>query len=377
MKNLLIALFCLLPVSLISQGVVINHSNTKLDKVSKQTIKKCSEKLKIAYQHTSHGSQLVSGLYALSQYNEAIYKFEISSYGFQSGVFFNDYGIPDAADLGHSGDISWAEATKTLLDNSGCDRNVVMWSWCGGCSDNTNEGIDKYLNAMNELEKNYPNVVFVYMTGHLDGSGESGTLNIINERIRKFCIDNKKVLFDFADIESYSPDANTNYLKLNADDGCNYSGGNWAEEWLAANPDSPLTQIAENCSECAHSNNLNCARKGIATWQMLEWIVDNRFTTSSVEQDTTKENSIVKVYPNPADKELKVDFRLKEKNTIKLDIYDINGNHVKNLLNDGIYGEGLHEKELSFDITSLPIGTYDIRMIVGDEFKTKSFVVVR
>jgi len=36
------------------------------------------------------------------------------------------------------------------------DRNVVIWSWCGGVSDNTRKGINTYLNAMNQLEQTYP-----------------------------------------------------------------------------------------------------------------------------------------------------------------------------------------------------------------------------
>ena len=64
--------------------------------------------------------------------------------------------------------------------------NVVIWSWCGGVSDNTEEGINIYLNAMNQLEEDYPDVKFVYMTGHLDGTGEEGNLHIRNEQIRKF-----------------------------------------------------------------------------------------------------------------------------------------------------------------------------------------------
>ena len=62
-----------------------------------------------------------------------------------------------------------------------------MWSWCGGCSDNTTEGIATYLKEMTALEKEYPNVQFIYMTGHLDGSGTNGNLNKSNEQIRAYC----------------------------------------------------------------------------------------------------------------------------------------------------------------------------------------------
>ena len=44
-------------------------------------------------------------------------------------------------------------------------------------SDNTEAGIDTYLHTMSQLELEYPDVTFVNMTGHLDGTGVNGTLN--------------------------------------------------------------------------------------------------------------------------------------------------------------------------------------------------------
>ena len=70
---------------------------------------------------------------------------------------------------------------------------------------------------MNGLENDYPNVRFVYMTGHLDGSGTSGNLNQRNEQIRNYCTTNGKTLYDFNDIESYDPDGNY-YLDKDANE---------------------------------------------------------------------------------------------------------------------------------------------------------------
>jgi len=139
-----------------------------------------------------------------------------------------------------------------------------MWSWCGGVSDNTLDGINAYLNAMNQLELDYPNVKFVYMTGHLDGSGLEGNLHIRNNQIRDFCRTHNKILLDFADIESYDPDGNF-FLDKYADDNCDYIGGNWAINWCNSHPGS---QLCSYC-DCAHSQPLNCNLKGRAFWWML------------------------------------------------------------------------------------------------------------
>jgi hypothetical protein len=147
-----------------------------------------------------------------------------------------------------------------------------MWSWCGQANA-TPEEIQIYLDLMSGLEADYPDVTFVYMTGHLVGTGEEGNLHQRNNQIRAHCIATNCVLFDFADIESYDPDGLRNYMELHADDGCAYDSDgdgeadrNWASEWLAAHPDHELARIAAGCDSCAHSHRLNCVLKGRAAW---------------------------------------------------------------------------------------------------------------
>ena len=232
-------------------AIIIDHTCTDLSEIPDEWVEEARNDFEIFYGHTSHGSQIVTGVTMWANSNSTLY----ASPGFHE--------ISD--DLGHNGDISWVPPTENFLDNpSHSQYNVVMWSWCGGVSDNTETGINTYLNAMSQLETDYPAVTFIYMTGHLDGSGETGNLNIRNNQIRNYCNANNKVLFDFADIESYDPDGDTNFMELYANDNCNYDGGNWADEWCTANPDECLS-----CSYCAHSRCLNCQQKGQAFWHMM------------------------------------------------------------------------------------------------------------
>jgi hypothetical protein len=150
-----------------------------------------------------------------------------------------------------------------MLDNSNNDRNMVMWSWCGQ-ADTNETNMQIYLDLMGGLEADYPDVTFIYMTGHLTGTGEAGNLNQRNNQIRAHCIANNSVLFDFADIESYDPDGNY-FLDKGATGSCSYNGGNWANEWCAANPGSDLCEYCD----CAHSEPLNCNLKGRAFWWMM------------------------------------------------------------------------------------------------------------
>lgn len=218
--------------AIIADHTIISH----YEALSSSTITTIQD-MHIYYVHTSHGSQIMTGLHMLS--HSVPYFHEVNS------------------DLGHNGDTSWENPAREYLDNHP-DCDVVMMSWCGGCSDNTRKGINTYLNTFNQLEKDYPNVIFVYMTGHLDGTGINGNLYARNNQIRNFCIKNNKILFDFADIESYDPDGN---FYPDEDDSCN-----WCETWCH-------THDCPSCRHCAHSHCFNCYLKGKAWWCMMAEVV--------------------------------------------------------------------------------------------------------
>ncbi|NOZ93643.1 MAG: hypothetical protein GXP47_02745, partial [Acidobacteria bacterium] len=192
---------------------------------------------KIFYGHTSHGSQIVTGLQILQNESSSL-----------APPAFTEI----SEDLGHNGDLSWVDSTRDALGSTGNGFAMVVWSWCGGASDNTPEGIATYVAAMDQLERDYPDIVFVYMTGHLDGSGPEGALHRNNEQIRSWCRAHGKVLFDFADIESWDPDGN-HYP--DDDDSCN-----WCATWCASHS-------CPSCGSCAHSHCFNCYRKGQAFWK--------------------------------------------------------------------------------------------------------------
>jgi len=194
---------------------------------------------KIFYGHTSHGSQIMTGLQMLHD---------------EDGSLTPPQFTEISDDLGHNGDLGWVDRTRDALGATGNGYSMVVWSWCGGVSDNTPEGIATYLTAMDQLERDYPDIVFVYMTGHLDGTGPDGTLHRNNEQIRSWCRAHGKVLFDFADIESWDPDGN-HYP--DDDDSCN-----WCSTWCASH-------TCPACGSCAHSHCFNCYRKGRAFWKLL------------------------------------------------------------------------------------------------------------
>jgi hypothetical protein len=263
-----------------TEPMVAGHEAAALfNEVAADCIDQAKDMTFVTYGHTSHGSQIVTGMDVLmnldarySFFNDfEYYRYGDSNPVAPSGSLSFWDSVPDG-DLGNPDRTTWAGLTDALLSNEGGvfavyphRRNLVMWSWCGQAGSATEEDITTYLSLMSDLETRYPDVVFIYMTGHLDGSGVDGNLNQRNEQIRAYCRANNKVLFDFADIESYDPDGNY-FLDRSANDNCDYDGGNWATEWCAANSGSPL---CTDCGGCAHSQCLNCNRKARAFWWLL------------------------------------------------------------------------------------------------------------
>ncbi|NIT61857.1 MAG: hypothetical protein GWN00_38355, partial [Aliifodinibius sp.] len=221
-----------------AQPIVADHSSVlAFDQIPSSVIETIQNDAHIYYARTSHGYQIIVGITMIAS--------EDSSY---QSPYFYEWGD----DLGLGGDTSWVPATRSYLNNHP-ECNVAMFSWCGGVSLSTEADIYVYLAKMTELEQDYPEVTFIYMTGHLDGGGVDGGLYIRNNVIRTYCLDNNKVLFDFADIESYDPDGN---FYPDDNDACN-----WCYDWCASH-DCPT------CGDCPHSHCFNCYQKGKAFWWM-------------------------------------------------------------------------------------------------------------
>lgn len=229
------------------EAIIADHlAAAAFDDIPAETIQAVKSGYRIWYGHTSHGSQIVTGMQMLFAEN--------SRYAFNAEAGSLVLEEQDDVDLGHEGNLDWTYITRDVLDEPGNNINVVMWSWCGGVSDNTVAGINAYLNAMNELETDYPDVIFIYMTGHLDGTGPSENLYARNNQIRNYCRTHGKILFDFADIESYDPAGN---YYPDGSDWCE-----WCTTWCEAH-------TCPTCIECAHSQCMNCYQKGRAFWWLL------------------------------------------------------------------------------------------------------------
>jgi hypothetical protein len=239
--------------------IVVDHRHTDISQIPVYWINQAKELLRLSYGHTSHGSQLVTGMGAIRDVNSL---FAYNTNGAIAPGILSLRDTTPSGDLGAPDRVTWAALTRTYLNGptgTGPSRNVTMWSWCGQVSSASQTDIITYLDLMNQLETDYPTVNFVYMTGHLDGTGETGNLKIRNQQIRNYVLANNKVLFDFADIESYDPAGN---YYPNESDACS-----WCTTWCSNHPGDCTNLPAPD--SCAHSHEFNCWRKGQAFWWLM------------------------------------------------------------------------------------------------------------
>jgi len=189
-----------------SAAIVVDHRHTDISRIPAQWIQAVRGTVRVHYAHTSHGSQITVGL-------------ELLDAAFPELAFFPDYcRVPEDNRYlrlmdGQMGD--WCETyvtpelywqgddglnlTRRVLDRFAVE--VSGWAWCSQLDYFTTEETRQYLNAISQLESEYPHVTFVYMTGNAQ-STERNRFDR-NEQIRDFCRENDKVLFDFADLDCW------------------------------------------------------------------------------------------------------------------------------------------------------------------------------
>jgi hypothetical protein len=235
------------------QVIVVDHTSTDLGHIPARWLEEAKRTVVWVYGSTSHGTQLWAGAEYLSEnVDPPAYRFcsEWRSAPSQ--------GSPPCLRFGYDDGWSWdpgafLEMARDLLRENP-QATAFMWSWCGEMSDD-DTSVQRYLEMMSQLEAEYPHVRFVYMTGHTDGG--SAELDRNNELVRRYVLENGKVLYDFADIESYDPAGN---YYPGTDDSCP-----WCRDWCREHRDE-CRNLPSDDDECQHSHGFNCRLKGQALW---------------------------------------------------------------------------------------------------------------
>ena len=246
------------------EATVVDHRHTDISQIPDVWIDQ-ARTLVVHYAHTSHGGQVLAGLEWLAA-RDARFRVDIVT----SGVVtlpsdttalrvYDGNNYPGNTYI--TPDMYWETSdgvahTRSVLGTGWFD--VSLWTWCGQMSYYSDSQIQVYIDTMSQLESSYPDVNFVYYTGHTDGLVPGSALWRHNDMVRQHVQDSAGLLFDFADIESYDP-AGTFYPT--ATDACA-----WCDDWCAAHPGSFECQ---NLPSCVHSHGLQCTLKGQAFWWLM------------------------------------------------------------------------------------------------------------
>jgi hypothetical protein len=419
-KKILLTLLMILFVTLNSiaqNGFIVDHTTTNINDIPNPWITQAKSQLQIAYNHTSHGSQLISGMNALETFPEFndLYHWTDNSQPNTETLSLDDKGIGGVSDLSNGdydsdadGIAVFAEDTYDFLDNTdNYHINVILWSWCniGG------HDIPLYLNSMEWLISlfseggshpravDYP-VQFVFITGHANGGGEADSSDIANEQIRSHVQNNNRILFDFSDIENYDPD-NNYYLDKRIDDALYYDAtppydsgtrdANWASEYLTLHDGSQLDQLTTGegvsgytgCGSCAHSPEggetsdakLNCILKGSAVWYLFARLSG---WNGSLSTNTIQNQEATYLYQNsknPFNEETIIKYRLSKDSILSIVIYDILGNKVTTLVNQKKQLKGIHQ--VTFRAKLFPEGIYIYSLTTKNKRISRKMLLIK
>jgi hypothetical protein len=375
-NTILVFLAFLSTLEALSQGTIIDHTSTRIAQIPESVILAARQNLHIAYGHTSHGSQLTDGMTGMVTFMNGL--------GFTNNLYaWNNGGTSGALDLhdyAMGGDVGyypdWVNNTRDYLGTPNLSTgrgtgandnvNVIIWSWCGQVDDKYAAGTlySEYINPMAQLETDYPGIKFIYMTGHLDHSDDANN-KAANQAIRNYCISNNKILYDFADIESYNPD-NT-FFQYAGDDCSYYSAngtllGNWAIEWQNSHT---INVDWYDCSS-AHSQALNANQKAYAAWWLWARLTGWVYSPTGINEE--EQNTInVSVFPNPSDGRF----------TVKTTNYNIDAIEIFNIIGSKVASRLYSEQPASaeVDISGLVKGIYILKVKNGKKTYVEKILI--
>ncbi len=255
--------------------LITDHDCTWLLQIPASWIDSVQANRRMHYAHTSHGMQLSIGLEIIEDDDPAY------SYVYRNGVLPTEAGAFCIFN-GQEGD-TYVEPDEYWRTRDGMDKtrdvldhnptiNTSMWAWCQQLDGYTEAQVQQYLDSIGVLESQYPDVVFIYMTGNAQAGGAGGYNRYQrNDQIRAFCVTNNKVLYDFADLDCWWYNTGTEQWEHST-----YTYGE---------VEVPIEHSEFHGSNAGHTNDASCVQKANALWWMMA-VISGWPGTQSVEETT-------------------------------------------------------------------------------------------
>jgi len=274
-------------------GLIIDHNCIDMELIPSEWITAAQDDLRIHYAHTSHGSQITTGLDRLESANTTF----DASIGYlmlptDEGALCildgnppHDYITPE---------LYWQGVTARAITQNTINNNptltISLWSWCCQLYDYSEAATQEYLDAMTALETANPDITFIYMTCNAQSDDSSGYNRWLrNEQIRQYCIANDKILFDFADLDCWSNGDHSTYSYVVGEDTLQI----------------PIEHEDFNGDEAGHTTYTSCEQKGRAFWWMMAMLAGwnapepTTTTTSTTTTPSTTSSSTVPINEAP------------------------------------------------------------------------------
>jgi hypothetical protein len=260
-------------------GLIIDHNCIGIDLIPSEWIESAKDNMRIHYAHTSHGGQITEGL-SIIESDDSSFAVSVGypSLPTETGALCILDGNPPETYI--TPDLYWQGASGVALTQTTLDNNptvtVSLWSWCTQVDYYSEEEVQDYLDTMNSLEVANPDITFIYMTGNAQATDASGYNRWQrNEQIRQYCQDNDKILFDFADLDSWSDSEQSTY---------DYVVGEQTLHIPVEHPDF-------NGDEAAHTTYTSCEQKGLAFWWLMAMLAGWNAPEASSTTSTTGSTS--------------------------------------------------------------------------------------
>ncbi len=212
------------------QGIIIDHNCTDVNAIPSNIIDSIKQNRRFQWCGRSHSHQIREGLWLLEQDSST---FDVAldfvslpdsnnKFNIMEGLsMFNQcdnccytYVYPFAY---WSGSDARDNLDKTLGD---CETtlNVSGFCWCAEMDTASAAYLQEYIDTIEVYEVAYPDVDFIYCTGTSESVTGSAGHNrwTRNEELRTYCINNNKILFDFADLDAWK-DGEFNYYIYDGD----------------------------------------------------------------------------------------------------------------------------------------------------------------
>ncbi len=240
-----------------AQKILVDHTCTDLSKIPSVWIDSAKSNIRLHFGHRSHGRQITDGWDVIAAQDGRYSVFhEWGIYRIVPGNL-STYDLPRYIH-------EYIANVRTELSNRD-SLNVSMFMWCMEfiTGNYTEADVRQYLDTMGALEREFPDVRFVYTTSsaHHVSSSSSYRRYKLNEIIRDYCREHDKILFDFGDIDAWWYDESTKEWDRrtlsHTDGGTTYAVPAQHEKY--GNPDD----------YSVHINPAGCLVKGKAAWWLM------------------------------------------------------------------------------------------------------------